>query len=164
MAFNQSTADAICDRLAAGESLNAICQDAGMPAESTVRAWALDDVEGFAAKYTRARHLGYEHHGELILKLADESRIGVKRTVKANGDVEEVEGDMVERSRLQVEARKWFLSKMLPKVYGDKTVIEGGDKPIQHDHTVGLSEAAQRALDLVAGVAEEGSASPAVPD
>lgn len=118
--FSQVKADIICERLAMGESLNAICQEDEMPAESTVRTWVLNDVEGFAANYTRAREIGYEHHADLILDLADKSRKGVKRTVKANGDVEEVEGDMVERSRLQIDARKWILAKMLPKRYGDR--------------------------------------------
>jgi hypothetical protein len=27
---------------------------------------------------------------------------------------------MIEHRRLKVDSRKWFLSKMLPKIYGDK--------------------------------------------
>lgn len=95
-----------------------------MPAESTVRAWALDDIEGFSAKYARAREIGYEHHADRLLELADECRIGTKVTTKADGTRETVEGDMVERTRLQIDARKWLLSKMLPKVYGDKHQLE----------------------------------------
>lgn len=118
--YSQEKADAICARLAQGESLNAICKDEDMPAESTVRAWALDDVGGFSAKYARAREIGYEAHADRIIELADECRLGVKRTTKASGETETVEGDMVERSRLQIDARKWMLAKMLPKRYGEK--------------------------------------------
>jgi hypothetical protein len=118
--FSQEKADAICARLAEGESLRAICETEGMPAESTVRAWALDNVEGFSAQYARAREIGYERHADQIIELADQSRVGVKRTTRADGAVELVEGDMVERSRLQVDARKWILAKMLPKRFGDK--------------------------------------------
>jgi len=95
--YSKGMADLICERLAQGESLNAICKDEGMPAESTVRTWVLTDSEGFAANYARAREIGYEHHADAIIDLADQSRVGVKRTTKGNGDVEEVEGDMVER-------------------------------------------------------------------
>ena len=103
-----------------------------MPPESTVRAWALDDVQGFAANYALAREIGYEKHADLILKYADECRIGVKTTRKASGEVETVEGDMVERSRLQIDARKWILSKMLPKKYGDKVTLSGdSDNPVR---------------------------------
>ena len=118
--YTQEKGDAICARLAQGESLNAICKDDDMPAESTVRMWALDDVGGFAANYARAREIGYEAHADKIIDLADECRIGIKRTTKVTGEVEMVEGDMVERSRLQIDARKWMLAKMLPKKYGDK--------------------------------------------
>lgn len=120
MAFRQEVADEICRRLAEGESLNAICKTEGLPAESTVRAWALDDVEGFAAKYARARALGYERLGEEVLKIADTTQTGVIRTVRADGTEEVKHADMIEHRRLQVDTRKWMLSKMLPKVYGDK--------------------------------------------
>lgn len=33
-------------------------------------------------------------------------------------------GEHVQRSRLRVETRKWFLSKLMPKVYGDKSSVE----------------------------------------
>lgn len=128
---------AICARLADGESLNAICKDEDMPAESTVRAWALDNVHGFTANYARAREIGYEKHADLIIKLADDARIGTKTTRKASGDVETVEGDMVERSRLQIDARKWILSKMLPKKYGDKVAVSGDpDNPLRVETVV----------------------------
>jgi hypothetical protein len=32
----------------------------------------------------------------------------------------ELNGEHVQRSRLRIDTRKWHLSKMLPKVYGDK--------------------------------------------
>lgn len=125
--FTQEVANSICHRLAEGESLRAICEGEGMPAESTVRAWALDNVEGFAAHYARARELGYERLSEEILRIADTPVIGVKTTTKATG-TETTEGDMIEHRRLQVDARKWMLAKMLPKRYGDKiqTEVSGG--------------------------------------
>lgn len=117
-------ADVICQRLAEGESLNAICKTKGYPAESTVRAWALDDRNGFSAKYARAREIGYDRLAEEILAIADTPRTGTKSVSKATG-LEVTEGDMIEHRRLQVEARKWMLSKMLPKRYGDKLELAG---------------------------------------
>jgi hypothetical protein len=98
-----------------------------MPSESAVRQWALEDREGFAAQYARARELGYERLAEDILEIADTPKIGVKTVNKATG-VETTEGDMIEHRRLQVDARKWMLSKMLPKKYGEKiqTELSGG--------------------------------------
>lgn len=56
--YTMEIAQAIADRLTRGETLNTICRDAGMPDASSVRRWALDDVEGFWATYDRARELG----------------------------------------------------------------------------------------------------------
>lgn len=39
----------------------------------------------------------------------------------ANGAIAMVDGDHIQRSRLRVDTRKWLLSKVLPKVYGDKS-------------------------------------------
>ena len=124
--FTQEVADAICARLAAGESLNGICKTDGMPAESTVRAWALDDVEGFSAKYARARAIGYERLADELLTIADTPLTGVKTKTNDKGEVETTEGDMIEHRRLQVDARKWMLAKMLPKKFGDKLELGGG--------------------------------------
>lgn len=63
-----------------------------------------------------------------IQDLSDQCREGrkLKRKMMADGKVEEaVEiGDMVDRSRLQVDSRKWLLSKLVPHKYGDKITQE----------------------------------------
>jgi hypothetical protein len=112
-------ADEICKRLADGESLRAICRTKGMPSETHVRRLVVADSE-FGAQYARAREIGYDRMAEEIAEIADTPKIGVIRTTKADGGVEEKEADMIEHRRLQVDARKWLLSKMLPKKYGDK--------------------------------------------
>lgn len=127
--FNQSIADEICAQLAEGKSLNAICKADGFPAESTVRAWAKDDIEGFSAKYTRAREIGYERLADEILAISDD---GTGDTYEdADGNVR-TDMERIARSRLRVDSRKWMLSKMLPKVYGDKLDIGGqADNPLK---------------------------------
>jgi hypothetical protein len=41
----------------------------------------------------------------------------------------------VQRSRLRVDARKWLLSKLLPKQYGDRVEVTGKDGgPLEHHH------------------------------
>ena len=58
--FTQELADTICERLANGESLKAICEDDDMPDRWTVWKWDRDNHEGFSHKYARAR----EHQGD----------------------------------------------------------------------------------------------------
>ena len=66
-----------------------------------------------------------------MLDLSDQCRPGVKTTTKGDGTVETVEGDMVDRSKLMIDTRKWLLSKLLPKKYGDRTVLAGDpDAPL----------------------------------
>ena len=136
--WSQALADRICERLKGGESLNEICKNKGYPSEAAVREWARDDKNGFTSSYARARELGYCRLAEEILRIADTPVIGEKRTTKPvttkNSDgntvdtgllLEEVtQGDMIDHRRLQIDTRKWMLSKMLPKIYGDKQQLE----------------------------------------
>lgn len=41
-------------------------------------------------------------------------------------ETEVVTADMVERTRLQIDARKWYCSKIAPKLYGDRLLIDPG--------------------------------------
>lgn len=100
--FTQAIADEICGLLESGLSLRAACEREGMPTEGAVRLWARDDHKGFATQYARAREIGYSRLADEILEIADEEK------------------DDVNRSRLRVDSRKWMLSKVLPKIYGDK--------------------------------------------
>ena len=112
--YTQAIANEICERLAAGESLLKICRDDHLPAESTIRLWVDDDRKGFSAKYTRARRFQALHWAEEILTIGDEATR------------EEYQG-----ARLRVDTRKWLLSKVLPKVYGDRVTLSGdGEAPL----------------------------------
>lgn len=121
--FTPEVAAEICRRLAAGESLRAICKDEGMPPESTVRGWVTDDVQGFAAQYARARDTGLDCIADEIIEIANTPHEGTVVTSKEWG--EEIKtGDMLEHRKLQVDARKWYLSKLAPKRYGDRLHTE----------------------------------------
>jgi hypothetical protein len=110
--FTQALADRICERLAAGETLRAICRDKDVPSHSTVLNWA--KTEPFSDQYARAREIGYALMADQLTEIADN-----------------VKGDPA-RDRLRVDTRKWLLSKALPKLYGDKVEHTGpGGGPLQ---------------------------------
>ena len=114
--YTQEVAETICKRLASGESLRAICEDDGFPARSTVHMWVVRNEEGFADQYTRARQAQALEWAEEILSISD-----VTDDTESNA-----------RSRLRVDTRKWLLSKVLPKVYGDKVTLAGDvNEPIE---------------------------------
>jgi hypothetical protein len=118
--YTQAIADRICNRLAEGESLRKICLSDDMPATSSVCKW-LTEHPDFAEQYTRAREAQADKMAEEILQIADD---GMNDTyVDADGKVL-VDQDVIARSRLRVDARKWLASKMAPKKYGDKVQAE----------------------------------------
>lgn len=116
--FTDDLAKQICLRLSMGETLRRICRDDGMPAESTVRQWALDDVQGFYAQYVRARDIGLDAMADEILDIADDGENDyVERERKDGSKFTAIDREHVQRSSLRVDTRKWYLSKMAPKRY-----------------------------------------------
>ena len=82
--------------------------------------------EGCAQQYARARDFGYEILADEILEIADDGTNDWMERQQRNGSIETVTNkDHLERSRQRIDARKWLLSKALPKKYGDKQTIDG---------------------------------------
>jgi hypothetical protein len=90
----------VCLEITEGKSLRTICLDPAMPSAETIRVWLIDDGE-FAAQYARAREEQADFYADEIIDIAD----GAKDANLA---------------RLQIDARKWKASKLVPKKYGDK--------------------------------------------
>ena len=117
----------ICRQLVEGKSLRKICEPDGMPYDSTVRDWIIDDREGFHSQYMRAIQARAITWGEEILTVADD---GSNDTyIDPNTGQERMNAEVVARSRLRVDTRKWLLSKMLPKIYADKIDVNHGVQP-----------------------------------
>lgn len=89
----------------------------------TVLGW-VDANAAFSVQYAQARARGYQLLADEILEISDDSSRDVIETEHGP----KVDAEVVARSRLRVDSRKWMLSKMLPKVYGDKLEIGGDDK------------------------------------
>jgi hypothetical protein len=127
--FTQDLATTICYRLAAGESLRAICRDEEMPCEAAVRAWVLDDREGFYAQYTRSREIQALSWADELLEISDDgTNDWMARKGEDGGVGWALNGEHIARSRLRTDTRKWLLSKMLPKVYGDRIATQQLDE------------------------------------
>jgi len=126
--YTDALAAKICKRLAEGESLRSICRDEALPPESTVRGWVVDDHKGFPAQYARARDIGLDVMADEILEISDDGSNDWMERQGENSEGWMLNGEHVQRSRLRIDSRKWLLSKMAPKRYGDKFqhVGEGG--------------------------------------
>jgi hypothetical protein len=99
--YTQEVASLICNRLADGESLRAICLDDDMPARETVRGWLIRLPE-FAGQYARARGEQGDAYADEIVAIADD------KDEDANS------------RRVRIDARKWAAGKLRPDVYGEK--------------------------------------------
>ncbi len=128
--YSKKIAKEICTRLAAGESLRSICKEEAMPAASTVCLWVLDDVNGFSEQYARARNIQAELMFEEILDIADDTT----RVIRSGA--EKKSSAYAQAQRLKVDTRKWHLSKVLPKKYGDKIDVTSDGKKIESNTIV----------------------------
>lgn len=114
--YTQELGDKICERLAEGESLLAICRDIQI-SEGTVRTWVRDHQD-FATNYARAREIGDDVEFEKLNEMASERPPTVKGFTDAG---------WVAWKKNQIDTFKWSLARKRPKKYGDKMQHTGGD-------------------------------------
>lgn len=100
--------------------------DESLPASSTVFRW-LSLNKQFSEQYARAREAQADVLFDEILNIADD---GLNDTYTDEDGNVRTNQDVIARSRLRVDARKWMAGKLRPKVYGDK---------IQTEHSGGLT-------------------------
>jgi hypothetical protein len=131
--YTREISDIICARMSEGESLRAICRDANMPSEGTVRGWAVRDVDGFGERYRAARQMLLEYWADQILDIADDE-----------------EADPRSR-QIRTGVRQWLMSKLAPRRYGDKVQIAGDpESPLLVMHReVSLSELTDTQLEAL---------------
>lgn len=92
--------------------------------------------EDFMQQYARAREIQAELLAEEVIEIADDSS-GDVIVVDDDGN-EQTNHERVARSRLRVDARKWYASKLSPKRYGDR---------IQHDQKITITDLTDEELD-----------------
>ncbi|GAU85988.1 terminase small subunit protein [Bosea sp. BIWAKO-01] len=114
--FTQKLADLICERIADGQSLRAICAEAGMPATGTVFRW-LEAHEDFRGQYARAREFRADTLFDEILEISDmPAEAEAVRAGKAGSEA----AKSVDQRKLQIETRKWMAARLQPQKYSDK--------------------------------------------
>ena len=152
--YTPATAELIAARLADGETLSQICRTPGMPSRQTVHQWRMR-IPAFNDLYMRAREIGMESMSDDMLVIADDDSGDQLPDGSPNSA-------NVQRSRLQVDTRKFLLAKLAPKVYGDRVEVEHSGT-VEHRHEMSDRERMRRlatflALDARAGALIEGSA------
>lgn len=138
--YSKELTSTLCERIALGASLRTVCKADDMPGMATVFSW-LREYPEFQEQYARACEERTEAMSEDILDIADD---GTNDWVEMNGDENQKErysfnGEALQRSRLRVDTRKWLMSKMKPKKYGDKLDMTTNGKELPAPILGGLS-------------------------
>ena len=120
-----------------GLSLRKACLKTGLDPARFLRA--VDADPELAKQYDRARATMIERLADEVMELAD--------APVAKLDNGATDPGLVRHRQLQVDTRKWFLSKLAPKIYGDRLDVSVSDTRISIS---GALQAAQaRLVDVV---------------
>lgn len=112
--YTDSLAVEICGQLASGRPLTKICRSEEMPDVSTVYRWLQAHAQ-FRDRYARARDDQADTLADEIVEISDD---GSNDTYVTEQGLQ-VNQDVIARSRLRVDARKWVAAKLKPKKYGE---------------------------------------------
>jgi hypothetical protein len=134
---------AICQAVLQGmrDGLSAFkaCQAAGVP-QSTFNRWVDADAK-LAEDYAHAREDLIERIANEVMELADSD-------VPVIGEGKK-DWQAIQKHKLQVDTRKWLLSKLAPKKYGDRLELAGDkENPLQ----VQTIDASKLSTDVLAQI------------
>lgn len=111
----QSENKAILAALRDHGNLRRACRENGIAVTTFITR--VEKSPELAEQYARAKEEGIERFADEIAEIADNESQDIFNPAK------------VARDRLRIDSRKWLLSKLIPKKYGDKLdVTSGGEK------------------------------------
>ncbi|MDP6064756.1 MAG: terminase small subunit protein [SAR202 cluster bacterium] len=120
--YKEEIALEICVRLIEGQTLREICEAPEMPGESTVYRW-LAVQPTFRSAYARAAQM--DTWADEIVEIADDASEDYVDREAADGSIERVfDAEKVQRAKLRIDTRKWLMSKLAARRYGDKVEVE----------------------------------------
>lgn len=77
----------------------------------------IDEDDSKSKQYARAIELRTELLADELIEIADEQNVDTYKDDQGNTITD---GTAIQRSKLKVDTRKWLMSKMFPRKYGDK--------------------------------------------
>lgn len=113
-----------------GNSLRKSLVSVGI-SSSTFFIWIEED-ETKSKQYARATELRAEALLDELMDIVDDSTHDVLEQDLGDGIVNtRTNNEVIQRSRLRYDARRWLISKLNPKKYGDKQILSNDeDSPI----------------------------------
>lgn len=108
----------IVEEIEGGNSLISTLSTNGMPSTSTFYIWLNEDEEK-SKRYAHACEIRELKMLDEIITIADNQGVDV---IEKEGKVY-VNHNIIERCKIRIDARKWALSKLNPKKYGNKVDV-----------------------------------------
>lgn len=93
-----------CRRISIGRSVHSVCRDEDMPSRETFYK-SIRENDYLSDQYREALKLREDYHFDEMLEIAD---------------MVEDDGVKIQKAKLMIDTRKWVLSRMNPKKYGDR--------------------------------------------
>lgn len=118
--FTPEVLDKVLDELSQGVSERSIFREEGMP---TWRAWwkYKETHPEFIQQYAQAKEQGLAAWEEEINKIAADDSRDLQPDGKGGF---KSDNTAVNRDRLRIDTKKWLMSKLMPKKYGEKSGVE----------------------------------------
>jgi len=122
--------DDICNKISNGEALRNVI---GEISTATFYTW-VDKDEDKLKQYARAREERNDKIFEDMLIIADDQE---EDMLTINGH-ETVNHNVINRSKIRLDTRKWMLGKLDSKKYGDKIDVTSKDNEIKPNTVINL--------------------------
>jgi hypothetical protein len=103
-------------------------------------------------EYARAKEEMAEHFAEEMLEIADDgSNDWIERELERGNVIKVADHEHIARSRLRVDTRKWLMSKLLPKKYGEKLDVNNRVDLVAQLSLMSPAERMTKAEELLQG-------------
>ncbi len=113
--YTMELAKDICDKIASNsKSIKKLCtENPHWPHRDTIFTW-LKNYPEFSDQYAQAKRCQVEAFVDEILEIADD----VSQDIISERGYISCNSELIARSRLRIDTRKWLAAKLVPKVYG----------------------------------------------
>jgi hypothetical protein len=139
--YSDQIADRICQLITDGYTLRQIGNEfPELPHKRTVLGWLAEpnDYPTFSQRYARAREARAEAMADEIEEISDDGRNDwYEREIAGGRTITVPDQEHIQRSRLRVDTRKWLMSKLLARKYGDRL-------DVNHSGSIALEALFQR--------------------
>ena len=148
--------DYVCDALAtSSRGLGNIIKQGeeelkSYPTYSTIMLWLSED-EALSERYARAKEAQADFMADEMIDIADDGRNDWMKRQQGNGEtVDVLNNEVIQRSKIRIDTRKWLASKLKPKKYSEKLQTEhsgpdGG--PIKTNSTINFIPVSSKPKD-----------------